>query len=71
VQSLARQEKEGPPEQDRDVEEMLERARKFEGHAGHKRDDYRDPEAAKAGGFQLMDAQIQSRLRSAGKEILK
>jgi hypothetical protein len=53
------------------VEETLERARKFEGHAGHKRDDYRDPEAAKAGGFQLMDAQIQSRLRSAGKEILK
>jgi hypothetical protein len=50
---------------------VLERARNFQGYTGHKRDEYRDPEAAKAGGFQLMDAQIQSRLRSAGKEILK
>ena len=35
------------------------------------KDDYRDPTAGYYGGFALTDSDITSRLRSAGKEILK
>ena len=63
---------EGPSELDMEAEMVLERARKFQGYAaGHQKDEYRDPEAAGAGGFQLMDTLLQTRLRSAGKEVLK
>lgn len=35
------------------------------------KDDYRDKDAGYYGGFQLLDSELCSRLRSAGKEILK
>lgn len=35
------------------------------------KDDYRDKDAGYYGGFQLLDNELCSRLRSAGKEILK
>ena len=34
-------------------------------------DDYRDPDAGYYGGFQLLDYDLASKMRSAGKEILK
>ena len=52
-------------------EQYIERARKFKGFVGHKKDDFRDPNAAYYGGFQLTDTELSGRLRSAGKEILK
>ena len=39
-------------------------------HYKHK-DDYRDPSAGYYGGFQLNNAELTSKHRSAGKEILK
>ena len=45
-------------------------ARNFKGFKSLK-DDYRDPDAGYYGGFQLLDNEVTSRLRSAGKEILK
>lgn len=34
-------------------------------------DDYRDPKAAKEGGFEMSDRDMISRYRSAGKEVIK
>lgn len=48
---------------------MLDHASNFKGFA--LKDDYRDPDAAYYGGFALNDHELCSRLRSAGKEILK
>jgi len=56
---------------DEKIDEIIARAKGFKGYVGHKRDDYRDPEAGYYGGFQLLDNELSSRLRSAGKEILK
>jgi hypothetical protein len=45
-------------------------ARNFKGYRQYK-DDYRAPDAGYYGGFDLKDPELTSRLRSAGKEILK
>ena len=44
-------------------------AKEFKGF--ERNDDYRDPNAAYYGGFQLTDYELTSKLRSAGKELLK
>lgn len=44
-------------------------ARNFRGYK--YRDDFRAPDAGYYGGFDLKDSELTSRLRSAGKEILK
>ena len=49
----------------------IERAKKFRGLNIKKLDDYRDPTGGYYGGFELRDNELCSRLRSAGKEILK
>jgi hypothetical protein len=45
-------------------------ARSFSGYHAYK-DDFRHPDAGYYGGFDLKDPELSSRLRSAGKEILK
>lgn len=52
------------------TEEFLTMARNFKGFNQYK-DDYRAPDAGYYGGFDLKDSELTSRLRSAGKEILK
>lgn len=49
---------------------IIEKARHFNGYRNYK-DDYRAPDAGYYGGFDLKDPELSSRLRSAGKEILK
>lgn len=50
-------------------EEVLALAKKFKPF--NRSDDYRCPNASYYGGFQLMDKTIQSKLRSAGTELIK
>jgi hypothetical protein len=45
-------------------------ARTFRGYNQYQ-DDFRHPDAGYYGGFDLKDQELSSRLRSAGKEILK
>lgn len=49
---------------------LIEKARNFRGFKNYK-DDYKAPDSGYYGGFDLKDAELTSRLRSAGKEILK
>ena len=52
------------------IDRFLSLARDFKGFPDLT-DDYRDLNAGYYGGFQLLDSEQTSRLRSAGKEILK
>lgn len=51
-------------------EKILKLAKSFQGYRQYK-DDYKAPDAGYYGGFDLKDPELSSRLRSAGKEILK
>ena len=46
-------------------------AKAFKGFRQYKGDDYKAADAGYYGGFDLKDSELSSRLRSAGKEILK
>ncbi len=50
-------------------QQILKMAKEFK--CFKTKDDYRDPAAGYYGGFQLTDNELTSRLRGAGKEILK
>ena len=55
-------------EKDIRVIEVLELAKNFK--TSTYTGDFKCPDASSYGGFQLLDAELTSRLRSAGKELL-
>ena len=50
------------------AKELLELALNFK--PSQYSDEHRDPDASSYGGFQILDQELQTKLRSAGKELL-